>query len=148
MAALLTSIVQRGLSRAALAVLLPLSACDAPGVISPMRTVVGIGGTQSAASQLIGAWRRSLFFVDDFGFSHSTETTWEFQPDGSALRTVVTRNLSVGLADVTLTSGRWRVEDSRLQIDFVSPQPGSILLQFRVEASRLVLADETYERVA
>lgn len=127
-----------------------LTACDSPGMPLRSRQVASIGGTagqNALAARLVGTWRRTLFFFDEFGFAHSSETTWQFQADGSALRVQVTRNLSLFLSDASVTVARWRVEGTSLHITFVSPQPGEATFALRIEGRQLFLNGEQYERV-
>jgi hypothetical protein len=97
--------------------------------------------------QLVGSWRRTLFYFDDFGFAYSSETTWQFSSDGSAIRSIVTRNLTLGYADAAVAVARWQVTASRVTIDFVSPDPGRIELDFRVVGNELTLAGQTFSRI-
>jgi hypothetical protein len=125
-----------------------LAACDGPGVVDPRHPVIaGVGTGGSVSASVTGAWRRTLFFVDEFGFAHSSETTWEFRQEGTAVRTVVARNHTLGIADVIVTVARWRTEGTQLRIEFVSPQPGQITLEFRLVGTQLFLAGETFDRL-
>src|SRR5215211_1397802 len=85
-----------------------VAACDGAGVVGPDHTSVGFGGNSTTLSQsLVGTWRHTFAFLDEFGFANSTETTWRFAADGTAERSLVTRNLTVGLSDTLLTTARW-----------------------------------------
>jgi hypothetical protein len=139
---------RRGLAPAVLLATLLAAGCDGPGVVSPRNRVPAtIGGDATVTPSLVGPWRRSLSFTDEFGFAHSVETTWEFLGDGSARRTVISSNLTLGVADSVVTTARWRVNGTLLEIDFVSPSPGRIVIAFRVQGDQLFLAEEAYGRV-
>jgi hypothetical protein len=124
--------------------------CDVQGLIGPRgNQMASFGGspTSTTTASLAGTWRHALFFVDDFGFTNSTETTWQFSGDGTALRTIVTRNITLGTSDATITVARWRVSGTRVIIDFVSPTTGTIELAFSVQGNQLILAGQTFTRV-
>lgn len=135
---------QRVLLAAMLATL--LVGCDGPGVVSPGAPRFGqVGG--SVALDLVGSWRRAVFFVDDFGIARSTETTWQFGADGAVARVQVARNLTFGLADVFVSAGRYRIENTRLLIDVVTPSATQLSYEIRRTGNELLLAGETYLRV-
>lgn len=124
-------------------------ACDDSGVVSPDHPTVGFGGNSTTISQsLVGTWRHTFEFVDDFGFANATETTWTFAADGTAGRTLVTRNLTVGSADTLLTTARWSASGDSLTIEFTSPSPGTFEFTVRVQGNQLTLAGEAYTRVS
>ena len=125
-------------------------ACDSlPFEPVGRRPTAGIegGGGGTTNTTIDGTWRRNLVFFDDFGFMHSSETTWEFERGGSATRTVVTTNVTLGAADTIVTTATWRVEGTSVIIDFTAPSPGTITLEFRVQDTTLFLAGQEYERV-
>ena len=128
-------------------VLAATSSCDGPGVVSPDRQLLPIGGGAPTLSDaIVGAWTRNIVFVDDFDVVRSSETVWQFSDAGEATRTVTTENLTTGAVDVVVTTAQWRVEDTTLVIDFVTPTPGTIRLDARVEGDQLILAGEPYLR--
>ena len=108
-------------------------------------TLTGSGGTNTTTIE--GTWRRTLVFFDDFGFMHSSETTWTFETGGAAQRTIVTTNVTLGAADTTLTQARWRLDGSNVVIEFSTPSPGNITLEVRVQGTSLFLAGQEYQRV-
>ena len=132
------------------AVALIVTACDVgpvePVGRRPIGTVQG-GGGPSASITIEGTWRRTLVFFDDFGFLHSSETTWTFEPGGAARRTIVTTNVTLGAADTSLTLARWRIDGSNVVIEFTAPSPGTITLDVRVQNTTLFLAGQEYQRV-
>ena len=133
------------------AAVLTATACDV-GPVQPVgfrQTGVPAGGAGGSTNTLAidGTWRRTLVFFDDFGFMHSSETTWTFDRDGTAERTLVTTNVTLGAADTSLTQARWRVEGTNLIIDFTAPSTGTITLTVRLQGSTLFLAGQEYERV-
>ena len=132
------------------AVLLTAAACDT-GPFEPVgrRPIGGLqgGGGPTTTTTIEGTWRRTLVFFDDFGFLHSSETTWTFETGGLAERTVVTANVTLGAADTSLTEARWRVDGSNVIIDFTAPSPGTISLEVRVQGTTLFLAGQEYLRV-
>ena len=132
------------------ATVLTATACDR-GPFEPVgrRPIGGLtgGGGPTTTIAIEGTWRRTLVFFDDFGFLHSSETTWTFATSGLAERTVVTTNVTLGAADTSLTQARWRVDGSNVIIDFTSPSPGTISLEVRLQGTTLFLAGQEYQRV-
>jgi hypothetical protein len=129
---------------------LTATACDV-GPVQPVGFrpigIQGGGSGPSTTTTIEGTWRRTLVFFDDFGFMHSSETTWTFETGGLAERTIVTTNVTLGAADTTLTQARWRVDGSNVVIEFTAPSPGTITLSIRVQGTTLFLAGQEYQRV-
>ena len=105
------------------------------------------GGGPVVSLTIEGTWRRTLVFFDDFGFMHSSETTWTFEVGGTATRSIVTTNVTLGAADTSLTLARWRVDGTNVIIDFTAPSPGTVTLDARVQGTTLFLAGQEYQRV-
>ena len=124
-----------------------LLACDGPGVVSPTRGLVGRAGVGSASSSVVGTWRRTLFFIDDFGIARSSETTWRFTSDLGAARVQVSRNLTFGLVDVLVSAGRYRLNNTTVIIDLITPTPLQLQFEVRLTGDQLELAGQTYLRV-
>lgn len=120
------------------------TACDGPGVVTPRGSVVGQVGGGSAASAIVGTWRRTIYFIDDSGYAHSSETSWQFAADGAAVRVQVTRNLTFGIADVLVSAGRYRLEGTRIVIDLVTPVPSQLTYEVRRTGTQLEIAGEPY----
>jgi hypothetical protein len=141
--------MRRSIPRAAIlaVVLAVVGGCDGPGVASPDRPLLPIGGgAPTLSNAILGGWTRQIIFVDDFGITRSSETFWEFAGDGTAQRTVTTVDLTTGATDVAVTTSRWRVEDTTLVIDFISPTTGTLRFDVRVQGDELILAGESYLR--
>lgn len=130
---------------------LTLTACEGAPVEPVGRRDHGVllggdgGGGNTATIE--GTWQRTLVFFDDFGFLHSSETTWTFETGGTAQRTIVTTNVTLGAADTLVTQARWRLDGSNVVIDFTAPSPGTITLEVRVQGTTLFLAGQEYQRV-
>jgi hypothetical protein len=127
------------------------TACDV-GPVEPVgRRPIGIvagGGGPLITTTIEGTWSRELVFFDEFGFMHSSETTWTFEPGGTAERSVVTTNVTLGASDTTFTLARWRIDGTNVVIEFTAPSPGTITLAFRLQGTTLFLAGQEYERVS
>ena len=132
------------------AVAMTLAACDygpyEPVGRRPIGELQGSGGP-AASITIEGTWRRTLVFFDDFGFLHSSETTWTFAAGGTAQRTVVASNVTLGAADTLVTEARWRIDGNNLIISFTAPSPGTITLDVRIQGTTLFLAGQEYQRV-
>lgn len=143
----------RSIARAAAVLLvLGLAACDGLGPVGPEDRPIGaVGGGADTGDNvndaLVGNWRRTFFFVDEFGFSHAIETTWQFAGDGTAVRTIVTSNLTLQISDVTVTVARWRIQGGSIVLEFQSPDTGQVILDFVIVGDELTLAGEIYSRV-
>jgi len=131
--------------------LLTATACDT-GPFEPVgRRPIGRlegGGGATTTTTIEGTWRRTLVFFDDFGFLHSSETTWTFNTGGLAERTIVTTNVTLAASDTSLTTARWRVDGSNVIIEFTAPSPGTISLAVRVQGTTLFLAGQEYQRIS
>ncbi len=126
-----------------------LAACEAGPVAPVGRGSTGpvAGSGPTAATGIAGTWRRTLVFLDEFGFLHSSETTWTFTADGGAFRAIVTRNHTLGAFDTSVATARWRLDGGNLIIDFLTPSPGTIVLEVRLQGTSLFLAGQEYLRV-
>jgi hypothetical protein len=131
-------------------VAIAVAACDV-GPTEPVgRRPIGTlqpGGGGATTTTIEGTWRRTLVFFDDFGFMHSSETTWLFETGGTASRTIVTTNVTLGASDTSVTTAEWRVEGTSVIIDFTAPSPGTITLEVLVQGTTLFLAGQEYQRV-
>lgn len=131
---------------------LAATACDygptyPVGFRRPTGTLEGGGGGAAATPAIVGTWQRTIVFFDDFGFMHSSETTWTFENAGLAERSIVTTNITLGVADTAFTEARWRQDGTNLIIDFTAPTPGTITLEARVQGTSLFLAGQEYLRI-
>ncbi|HSJ65642.1 MAG TPA: hypothetical protein VK922_17250 [Gemmatimonadaceae bacterium] len=96
---------------------------------------------------LVGSWWRILLFTDDDGTTHASETTWRFDSDGSATRTVVASNLTYGFFDTVVAGARWRTEGGTVVITYVSPDTGTVRFAYRVRGDTLRLDTREFLRV-
>ncbi|HJU89878.1 MAG TPA: hypothetical protein VJ672_10825 [Gemmatimonadaceae bacterium] len=128
--------------------LLSLTACDGDLTISTgPRGFSARGGTGSSTQPaiLIGRWQRTVIFNDASGLN-SSETTWEFRADGIAIRTVVAKNITHGLSDVVVSTGRWSATGRTITIVFAST-PGFVQLDFIVFGNVLTLNGQDFVRI-
>ena len=131
---------------AGIAVLLT-AGCDGTGVVRPDQPLIGVGAGSSALQRsLVGSWQRSFFFLDNLGFVRSSETHWQFAADGTAVRAVIARNFTAGISDVTIATALWQVQGTSVRIDFLTPSPGTVQLEARIQSDTLYLAGQAYAR--
>lgn len=128
-----------------------LAACDsgrfsAPRGTSTTGTTGTVGG--SAASQLVGTWRRVLFFFAADGSASSSETTWRFNADGTANRLSVTRNFTAGLFDSQTVDARWEPLTQSVRITYLPPSSGTFEFTYRITNDTLYLAAQAYGHVS
>lgn len=95
---------------------------------------------------LVGSWWRILLFTDEDGTAHASETTWRFESNGHATRTVVASNLTHGFFDTVEAGARWRTEGGDVVITFVAPDSGTVRFAYRVSADTLVLDTRAFLR--
>lgn len=125
-----------------------VAACDGYNITAGTGRFADVGGSPVARSDLVGTWQRAFFFLDQFGFANGTETTWVFNSDGSAIRFLVTSNFTLGVADTIVSEARFSTSGTDVTIDFISPSPGRVVLDYRFSGTQLVLAGEPYRRIA
>jgi hypothetical protein len=123
------------------------TACTNDGFLFGNDGDVARTGTPGVNTAIVGSWRRTVVFTDDFGLVQSSETTWLFDASGTATRTVVARNLSTGAGDTIISRGKWVVDGSTLVITFTSPDPGETRLSFTLQGDTLFLATFPFTRV-
>lgn len=135
--------------RALLVSALLLAGCDGDGISGPGNRQIARapGTTATPATSLVGTWRREVFFLDEFNFARSSETTFQFNADSSVVRLQVSRNFTLGLADAQVSAGRWTLSGDDLVIDFTSPSSFRLTLQASIVGDELTLSGETYLRV-
>jgi hypothetical protein len=135
-----------------LCLLVLLAACDAGRAGAPVGGTLGTVGTGStgtiATSELVGTWRRLLYFLAEDGSASSSETTWRFNPDGTASRLLVTRNYTAGLADAQTVDARWEPLVQTVRITYLPPSSGTFEFSYRVNGDTLYLASQAYARIA
>ena len=147
----------RRLALAAAAVLLAACAGDAitgnaapPGPTGTGTT--GQTGGTNAEGRLVGRWSRTIYFYDDSGDLHSSETLWTFASDGNGARTVYARNVTWGYEDAVVTLVRWSVDGSDVVVAYQAPDSGTARFSYRFEPSftgdLLWLGDLRFVRVA
>ena len=95
---------------------------------------------------LVGSWWRILLFTDADGTAHASETTWQFEADGDARRTVVATNLDFGFFDTVVADARWRTVGGAVVITFVAPNSGTVQFAYRVSADTLLLDTRAFLR--
>lgn len=139
--------VTRAAAAFAAAAALALAACDGPGIASPRRVTIATTGAGASALSVVGSWRRIVYFIDDFGISRSSETTWQFGSDGTAVRVQVARNYTFGLVDVLVSAGQYRMEGTRVIIDLTSPSVTQLSYDVRRTGDQLEIAGQLYVRV-
>lgn len=126
-----------------------LAGCDGDGIVGlDNRQIARAPGTTATpTASLVGTWRREVFFLDEFNFARSSETTFQFNGDSSVVRLQVARNFTLGLADAQVSSGRWTLSGDQLVIDFTTPSSFRLTLQASIVGDALTLSGESYLRV-
>ncbi len=124
-----------------------LSACGNDAGVGPGAPLVfQTPSPVVSTSGVVGTWTRSVSFVDEFGATKTTETTWVFNADGSATRTITVRSSAAGPTTTTESTARWQVQADQVAIDFVTPSPARVTLQFSRVGDSLILGGETFLR--
>ena len=79
-----------------------LTACGI-GPSEPSRREIGfVGGSNSAAPNIVGTWQHAVVFIDEYGMVNNFETLWTFESNGNAIRNDITENLTQGVSDLSL----------------------------------------------
>ena len=128
--------------------LVALGACDSPGRLTapeaPFR--FGVPSSTTPASLVVGTWARSEVFLDTLGIPRTQETTWMFNADGTATRTIVTRSSLDPIVDRQDASALWELQGEEILIDFTAPFTGQLQLTFERLGDRLILGGQTFLR--
>jgi hypothetical protein len=140
-------LIARSLRIAGVVGALALLACDDVSARLGPGINIGTGGSGSGRHALVGLWTRVVVLTDNFGDTHSSRTTWEFRSDGSATRTVVAQNLSLGVSDVIIARATWRTEGSTLVITFQPPDAGTSRFFFAIFSDVLTLDGRDFVRI-
>ncbi|MGH7696228.1 MAG: hypothetical protein ACRENH_14680 [Gemmatimonadaceae bacterium] len=139
--------MRRFVSCAAILALTALSACGNDTGVGPgIPLVFQTPSPTTSTAGVVGTWTRSVSFVDEFGATKTTETTWVFNADGSATRTITVRSSASGPNTTTESTARWQVQGDQVAIDFVTPSPARVTLQFSRVGDSLILGGETFLR--
>jgi hypothetical protein len=104
-------------------------------------------GSDTRHNSLVGLWTRVVVITDGAGNEHSSRTNWEFRSDGSATRTIVTQNLTLGVSDVISANATWRTEGSTLVITFRPPENGTTRFSFFLFDDVLTLNGHDFVRI-
>lgn len=96
---------------------------------------------------LVGSWWRIVLFTGGDGSTHASETTWRFGADGTATRTVVATNLTLGFFDTVIATADWRTEGTQVVLDFRPPDTGTVRFTWRVRGDTLALDARDFLRV-
>lgn len=125
-----------------------LAACGGYGPSEPYLRKTGVAfGSDSAAPNIVGTWRRRVTFIDEYGFVNVFETTWTFDAFGNAVRNEVTASVTLGEADTTVTTGVWRFDGPLVAITFLQPSPGQLRMDVLVQGNVMTLGGQEYLRV-
>lgn len=139
--------MRRFVSWSAVFAFVALSACGNDTGVGPGAPLVfQTPSPVLSTSGVVGTWVRSVSFVDEFGATRTTETTWVFKADGTATRTIIVRNSAAGSTDRTESTGRWQVLGDQLAIDFQTPITGRVTILFSRVGDSLILGGETFLR--
>jgi hypothetical protein len=106
----------------------------------------GVSGGVERDARLVGTWRRILLFMDETGTQHASETVWQFQPDGKAIRLVTATNLTEGFFDTVKATAEWHTEGVTVVLDFLPPDNGTVSFIFTVRGNVLALGDREFQR--
>jgi hypothetical protein len=133
----------------ALSVAVSVTACgdNSPTGSAPRQTG-SIGGGDIAAPDIVGTWKRSITFFDEFGFVNTIVQTWTFDQFGNAARIEVRANETLAEADTVITTGFWRFDGPLVVVNFLEPSPGQLRMDVLVQGNVMTLGGQEYVRVA
>ena len=139
--------------------LLAAGACGgagADGSVGPGGGIIGGSGngggdTGAIAERFVGRWSRIIYFYDEFGDLHSSQTVWTFALDGGGARTVFARNETMGWEDATVTLVRWSLQGPDVVVTYQPPDAGGARFDYRFESTAsgevLFLAGTAFLRI-
>ena len=139
------------LSVGTLCALMLFTACDNDVGIAGPGEPFRFGGPGSGTSgtintAVVGTWSRTVVFVDERGIPRENETTWAFNQDGTAVRTIISRNVAAGISERQDALANWQVVNNEIVVDWLAPFTGRLRLAFIREGDQLVLAGQTFFR--
>ena len=133
-----------------------LTACDGEpvtitgngGAARPTNPGTSGTGTNSTRgdSRLLGAWSRTVLIQDNSGAVHASRTTWRFEPNASATRSVVASNLTFGIMDSVVTAARWHTEGAAIALTYLPEGTGSARFDYFFQGTTLILGGIGFER--
>ncbi|HJU73057.1 MAG TPA: hypothetical protein VJ717_04870 [Gemmatimonadaceae bacterium] len=133
-----------------LCALMLVTACDndvgiaGPG--EPFRFGGAGTGPGTVNTAVVGTWTRTVVFVDEQGIPRENETTWAFNQDGTAVRTIISRNVAAGISERQDALANWQVVNAEIVVDWLAPFTGRLRLAFIREGDQLILAGQTFFR--
>ena len=107
----------------------------------------GGGGSSVLGTAVIGQWSATILSLTPAGEQVAEQTIWDFRPDGTVTRTVITTNLSRNSSFVAAASGQWQIAGSALVVTLLLPTGGTASFAFQVTGSTLALDGTTFVRV-
>jgi hypothetical protein len=143
---------RRSLARRTLLPAAALLALGAAGCgVRDGRVLVGPGsGSPEGPARpgaLVGRWSHRVLFEDGLGVIHSSETIWDFRADGSALRTLISRNLTDGVAEATTQVAQWHLQGRTVVITYLPPDGGTVSFDYQILGDTLLLGGREFRRV-
>jgi hypothetical protein len=126
-----------------------LSACgDGPTGTERPAGNEGVSGSQGPAERLVGIWR-TVVVLEVPGDVQAWSTTWEFEPNGTCLQTVVTQSQAEGFPRETRRPCTFVAGDFEVSISFSGG--GTLVLEYTLAGfspDRLILDGFEYQRLA
>lgn len=95
---------------------------------------------------LVGQWRRTVVFADDFGGTNVIASLWNFRADGTFLQSTIVTNVNSGITDAHSAAGRWETDGNVVVLTFdgsTTPQR----ITFFFSGADLILGGTQYLRV-
>src|SRR5919206_967298 len=99
----------------------------------------GGGGGSVPGTAVIGQWSATILSLTPAGEQVAEQTIWDFRPDGTVTRTVITTNLSQNTSFATAAGGQWQIVGSTLVVTLQLPTGGTVSFAFQVTGSTLAL---------
>jgi hypothetical protein len=123
-----------------------LVACGGYGTEPYPRQTASIGGGDSASVAIVGTWKHTVVFIDEYGMANDFSTIWTFDAGGEAIRNDITANVTQGVADTVITTGLWRVDSSLVVITFLQPSAGQLQMAVLVQGDVMFLGGQEFIR--
>ena len=107
----------------------------------------GGGGSSALGASVVGQWSSTVLSLTPAGEQIAEQTIWDFRPDGTATRTVITTNLSQNTSFATAEGGVWQIVGSTLVATLQLSTGGTASFAFQVTGSTLALDGTTFVRI-
>jgi hypothetical protein len=125
----------------------PLVGCGEVRPTGPGRTGTGSTVLPKPTNPIVGKWSFTRLIVDDLGYTHMSQTVWDFSSGGAVSRTLYSDNLTTGVGDVVIATGKWATFGSTLEVTLAG-STAPTRYEYYFNGSSLVIANTSFIRLS